>query len=55
MVTLPEKLPSTAVMIPAEISLDPAPATIDPVICDAVKTPTVILSDEVNVTLPVLP
>ena len=36
-VTLPEKLPSTAVIIPADISLDPAPATIDPVICDAVS------------------
>ena len=47
--------PVTAVIIPAEISLDPAPATICPVIFDAVKTPTVILSEGVNVTLPVLP
>ena len=44
----------TAVIIPGK-SLDPTPATIGATIFDAVKTPTVILSEGVNVTLPVLP
>ena len=44
------------VIIPATISLVPAPATIGPLNAVAVITPTIALSaDEFNVTLPVLP